>query len=1807
MEKPTTPTLQEGKSPEYGPYSPKSPEFGASTSTVQASKGPGTPNYAPTSPTVQQQQGQTPLYSPRSPEYAPTSPIYQPTSPLYPPTSPQYAIQATTTPITQKLELGDYVQIEVGPRTGSRGTFVKDNGDGTVNVMPDGEMQEKYQISEAFSVPLVHLSKVVFPVPPGYGNTPEYGGQTPEYGARSPEVPTYYGALTPEYGTKQQVIPSTDFGVGDLVEIYVGDLEGVKGVITAWFPQDGTVNLKPNAETAALLGSSDELSVALNEIRKVSSTPIVEQKTPEYGAGTLAPLRKNVTELLAPSQQTKQNKQLAQSLLKTYFSTFDYPLLRHHIDSYDQFLSQDIPAILKANNPFLILSDLDQATDTYVHRVEIYVGGVNGTAVEIGTPTVSLQKATEIRVMYPNEARLRNLTYSSMIYADVTVRVIITPPGTKTPAEPIIREFKHMPLFQIPLLLHSRYCVLHGKPASFLREAGECPQDQGGYFIIDGSEKVLITNQEQAFNTLYITPKPNDDQVATTANITCLSPITRELKVVSFHWMRRTDSLVVTLPYVRKPVPIFVLFRALGYQTDGEILRLIYPDLESSEAKQMMPLLLNSLCEAHPFYDSYSALQFMKTMTKGFTVSHVYDILFNKTFIHITDKTGGSRAHFLADCVRRFMRVHVGLEPKTDRDDTRNQRCLTSGILIRMLFNNVYNIWKKAVRLAIDKKFEYFGGEYYGPNAINMFNEGSVQEIFQFGMITEGMMRGFKGKWITGGGANDAKSGVAQPLSRLSYLDFMSHLRRANLNYDTSKKQTAPRQLHTSQYGYFCTNETPGGASIGITKNLSLLTLISTASNPDPIVAWMTKRTYLIACSEMRQDLLLLGVPVFVNNGLVGYTLNPEGLTKVLKAFKWTGCLPAMTSVCFNIRNRRILVFTDEGRPCRPLIHLGEKGKFPREGLQSLKTWRDLVLGTYDKTKDHGIATTIFMDPLEEQEAYIPMQQYLDLLAPHCGFIEYIDPSEQNTISLVSFPEQILPESSHCEIHPSTIVSIVNGMVPFANFNQSPRNQLSCSQSKQALSLYATNFANRFDNNVHILCYGEGPLVRTYQYDVVGEGLMPYGHNITMAIMAFKGYNQDDGIIFNKDAFQRGLFRNITYRSYETHEEFDEQTKSKTKIANPLYVQEWTDIRPGLDYSKLDERGIIKVGELVDENTVLVGKYAQDSAGITKDSSLTPQVWTSGRVESVVVLLNNLGQQLVKVRITQDRMPELGDKFSTRHGQKGTIGMIYRAHDMPRTANGLVPDIIVNPHCIPSRMTVAQLLEMLFGEVCLQNTMIGDASLFMNDSSAPEALGRILETQFGMERGGNKLLYDGISGVQIATSIFMGPIFITRLKHMTEDKWNARAEGRKEQRTHQPTGGRGAQGGLRIGEMERDAILAHGATRFMRESIMERADKTPMRICNGCGTVPIYNEKQGLFVCSLCDGPVQFMGSSVKNLELIPTPKKSLATTSVVEIPYATKLLADELNIYLNMGFRFLTAKGLTRMRDEGGREVFEGDALTAALQEQLPERVFPEYRVPVYREVSEEVVPGASQEDLTILGLVARPGEEDEDEEEEDQNSQGTGVYSVQTTPNTNANTSPEEGGRVLGGVKPANNMNRGGPVLKAITQAPPLSALSAQKEQEQQQQQQEQREVRFAESTPTPVASRYPPAFQLGGATPQQMLTPTPLFYTTLPPPPVVAQPMMYTAIGGAPPTLVVDTGPAAMAEAGYMQTQQMAARGQPVMGQAALAASGGGGLRLASRPRNHTTPRNRQMSPSRRGPAMVNGEVPAANAKIVVTKLG
>jgi DNA-directed RNA polymerase II subunit RPB2 len=1800
---------------------------------------------------------------------------------------------------------------------------------------------------------------------------------------------------------------------------------------------------------------------------------------------------------------------LSEHILKTYFTTRDYPYTCHHIDSYDQFLSDDLPAIIRAKNPLLTLQDQIGKTGVYAYKAEVFVGGLEGKQIYIGTPSVALRDSKEGRLLFPNEARLRNLTYAATVQADIVIRVTLSSPNPSG-GEPISQEITldpvadpanygylgKFPLFRVPIMLHSRYCLLNGKPQEFLKEVGECQYDFGGYFIVDGSEKVLITHQQQAFNTLRIRKQPRDPKIALFSSIACLNPRTREVRKINFLLKRRENTLALTLPFVRKEVPIFVIFRALGIQSDYDILRLIFPDPESAEAKMLEPMLHESMLEAFPFYDTFSALQYIKVLTKGFSEAHVLHILYNQTFIHVENRPR-ARATFLAECVRRILRVAAGLDTETDQDDTRNQRCITSGVLIRSLFQDIYDGWTKKTLRNLDEEYKYHPSTYSGTNFVNLFLQGTLNEMFNEGLIRENIMRAFKGKWSAGSGSavGEEKSGVIQALSRLSYLDFLSHCRRAVLDFDTGMKLPSPRRLHTSQYGYFCTSETPGGASIGITKNLSMLTSISTATDPSSFIEWLFERGGVVPCEKMTPKTVAISVPVFVNAGIVGYTYRPLALRDALKTLKWVGALPATSSVGFSMRDRRIFVYMDEGRPMRPLIHLGRGGKLPAEALKRATSWRDLVMGVLPVTKGRSVAQSGFIDPLAREEAPT-LEDYVTKLMPSTGVIEYVDPYEMNEAYVANFPEHIQSETSHMEIHPSTIVGLLTSMIPFANHNQSPRNQLSCSQSKQGISIYSTAYPTRYDNQTHVLCYPQAPIARTIYYDYLADGKMGYGANLILAMGCFTGYNQDDGIVMNADTIERGMFRSTSYRGYEAFEEDDPLTRTKTRIANPVSVSSWTSLKPGLDYTKLDERGIIRPGEIVDETTVLVGRYLQSVNGDMKDASLTAQVWTRGRVEQVSVTKSNQGMAMVKVRVVQERLPELGDKFcltsdhevltkemgwlpidkvqtshtvaqlnrvsgkleyvtpkeifefdhtgdmyevksqgvnlcttlnhrmwiqernskeytlkeakdmmgrrvrfsshspssapafqlvvgqntlkdekmnafislfgiwiaegwvyknedhhlyrieicankprvksaldsiskildlqtsynekskkyyintkeyveffepfsvgainkrlpawcfelsqeqsklllealclgdghetktslsystsskqlrddlqivvqhagytsgffkhveegstrvdssgrvykanadnwhiqirrkrvyptlnhghahtqggqseeiiqysgkvycisvpsevflvrragtivwtgnSNRHGQKGTIGMLIRGYDMPRRRDGIPVDMIMNTHAMPSRMTVAQLLEALVGKAAPALGATANCTLFMNEGSPAEAIGAVLRDQLGMEPLGEELLYDGMSGCFIPSKIFVGSVYTMRLKHMPEDKWNARAEGRREQRTHQPTGGRGAQGGLRIGEMERDAILGHGVASFMRESLMKRADGYSTWICDGCGTIPIYNESENKFVCSMCDGPVKYIGESATNLELLPPSKRSIVGFSKVEIPYAFKLLDQELNTYLNMGLRVLTEKGVKKLRPAPLKELTD-EQQRVALTAPLPERILPETTVPELIQQQEEL--SAREEDLDALGAataeaVAAQARSEAEAEAAAEEAQRTAMA---------ASAVPVPGApapQTLGALGPAPANGLPTVVLQpAAPAAPPRSIVMG----ETLEGGLEAQQLPDLGGIPTqaPAASPYPVNVQ---AASQPVLVM----------PVNVAQPVAAAPTGeyyppaapGAPGVFAVDTSPQAMASAGFSSGSPGAQRG----GARASSPGGSGAPRL------------------------------------------
>lgn len=1214
-------------------------------------------------------------------------------------------------------------------------------------------------------------------------------------------------------------------------------------------------------------------------------------------------------------------------ILNAYYEQTPLFLTRHHIDSYEHFIFNELPRLIHGMNPITILKYIDPTKpEQGSYKIEIYIGGKvespTDLNIEFGSPIVTLDGGKTVRRMFPNEARLRGLTYASQIRTNIDILITHTVKvgdEYKTDVTPI--NYTNYPLIKLPILLRSKLCSLGQMVTEdSMVQKGESPLEHGGYFIIDGAEKLLITREEQAFNSLYVARKaPTDLDTAVYATVVCQHPDTKMNRRFSMYLGRDDNLIRVSIPSVRGMVPVFILFRALGIESDNDIVRLIFPDKDSEFTKRYEDMLIPSIEDAWPINTQAMAISFISTLTHQGSIASVLDIMRNHLFSHVPDLPL-ARAYYLADIVNKVIMSSAKLISNTDRDDIRNQRLITTGTLLRDLFTAVWKDWTKSIGFTVDKTYNYNKTVYAGDKFKDIFAPGNITAIFNVEQLNTGLMKGFRGRWGTT--PQNTKTGVLQPVGRISYYDAMSHCRRILLDFDTSMKQKGPRHLHPSQIGYFCTNETPTGAHIGVTKNYSMLTYVSLAAPVDPLLSWLQTRGGMVPIAKANKELRITGTRIKINGGVVGFSDTPTSLLHVLKLLKWTACLAPLTSVSFNTTEREIRLYIDEGRPVRPLWHLDENGGWPKMAQyinmnpNFVPSWRDLILGSLELTKDRKISDVDFIDPLQNRPD-ATLEDYIAELEPYAGCIEYVDPYESNEAYISWWgAKDLTKQHTHIEIHPSTMMGLMVSLIPYANHNQSPRNQLSCSQSKQGIGYYANNYLQRYDTYGSQLCYGEAPIVRTLIFDHVGKGRVPYGFNCIVAMASTDGYNQDDGILFNKSSVERGMFRSLALRSYAGLEEVDPISKVEYKIANPKLVPAWTDMKPGYDYSKLDEQGIIREGELIEDHTVLVGRYLENPETRTiKDSSIMPTVFTKGRVESVVVIHQNNGKRLVRVRILQERIPELGDKFGSRHGQKGTMGMIIPAENMPHTAEGIIPDVIVNPHGLTSRMTVAQLIECLFGRLGLEVAAKCNGTSFFNRENIVKTVGDSLMSM-GLHPHTENIMYCGTTGKQLPCSIFMGPLYFMRMKHLTSDKINSRGEGRREMRTHQPTGGRGNEGGMRIGEMERDAVSAHGVSLFLQESMMKRSDATNFWICNGCGTIPIYNEKEKLFVCSMCDGPVEFSGTTAETLALIQPLKRSRVTFSKVEMPYALKLLEQEVTTYTGSGLRFITEKSVGRLRD---------------------------------------------------------------------------------------------------------------------------------------------------------------------------------------------------------------------------------------------------------------------------------------------------
>jgi len=508
--------------------------------------------------------------------------------------------------------------------------------------------------------------------------------------------------------------------------------------------------------------------------------------------------------------------------------------------------------------------------------------------------------------------------------------------------------------------------------------------------------------------------------------------------------------------------------------------------------------------------------------------------------------------------------------------------------------------------------------------------------------------------------------------------------------------------------------------------------------------------------------------------------------------------------------------------------------------------------------------------------------------------------------------------------------------IDFLEHNPVTRNSFSCGQSKQACSLYHTNYSLRMDKTSVILNYGQIPLVKSRYMKYINNEENPYGENAIVAIMCFTGYNVEDAILVNEGSLHRGLFRTTYYTTYETHEEKEQKgdnvyTKSFSNIESLISENNIVGIKPGYDYSYLDEYGLIKENTNIHDKMMLIGISSSSSTGQRKDESKAPKKGQVGKVDKTFMTEGEEGDRIAKVRLREERIPAMGDKMASRAGQKGTIGMIIPEVDMPFTKDGLKPDLIINPHALPSRMTIGQMVECISAKACAHYGSFGDCTPFVNlQQNMVSFFGNLLRKmgdskenihgalrRSGFHSTGNEIMYDGMSGAQMESEIFIGPTYYMRLKHMVKDKINYRARGPMTNLTRQPVSGRANDGGLRIGEMERDAVLSHGTSLFLNESMMERGDLYHMAICNKTGMIAVFNPSKNIFYSPMADGPIKYTGSLLDGNTQVHQLTRFGRDFSIVAVPYSFKLLIQEL-LTINIRMSIITDDNISQIENMG-------------------------------------------------------------------------------------------------------------------------------------------------------------------------------------------------------------------------------------------------------------------------------------------------
>jgi len=1278
---------------------------------------------------------------------------------------------------------------------------------------------------------------------------------------------------------------------------------------------------------------------------------------------------------------TMNSQSTYRNLLELYFGQHDNrQIVYHQISSFNHFMNVEVPQTILRSCPVRVTGSPDlnltgttrAAAGTAGTAIRVSVEGaedgpatvsttkpggplLQAAAPEAGAPpprevevcvefaNVQVRKPTifenngAITPMYPNDARLRNMTYAAPVYTDIIATYTMRTPSA-TGGEPTTtvsrRTLPHVQVGRIPVMIGSDFCLLHDLPEKTPREIGECAEDVGGYFIIQGGERVIISQERMSENVPFVFRNNKvKNKEAEVIEIKSIGPDNEgapkslAVKVVQHAKSAiNPEHVIVTCPRIKAEIPLFVMMRALGIESDKEIMEFICGASEGTPYDMIMTECIEEAAavgvftraQAHEWLagnlgsgggsrESFSANTLQST--RGPRMTTVQEVLAEECLPHI----GGStmlfeKAAFIAYMTKKVLDVMTGRTPHDDRDAYPNKKVELPGNLMGNLFRYLFGTKViKDMKTTLTK--EIHNGFWKSSGKIeDIINPSNLYKILKSTIVTIGM----KSSLATGnfvGGKMGTKAGISQVMNRLTYLSGISHLRRLSTPIEKTGKLLAPRKLHNTQWGFVCPAETPEGHAVGVVKNLSSTALVSLPISPEPIVDFLYDVLHMQNLGDVPRAALHTALRIMINGAWIGVlpvdAVGAAASAERLRAAKRAGRIHPHTGITYKPARREIWINTEGGRLIRPIINA--------------RAARELVANPEAMPRWLQAAGPTIADSWEDVQRWrSPAGESL---------IEYVDPTETENFFIAMTADELTPDSTHMEIHPCTILGTMGSNIPFPDHNQAPRNAYQASMGKQAMGMYALNYRERMDTMANLLWYSSVPLASPFMSQYYRAQSMPSGFNIVVAIMPYGGYNQEDSVMINRAALDRGLFRSEFFRTYTDEEKKNQASGEEERFCRP--DPRTTRHMKLANYSKLGPDGIVPENTFVDQDDVLIGKVAPirlrgadgaAMAGINhaalqamssvaaaqaveaaggkrfRDSSKLMRANESGYVDRIYRGRNGEGYSFVKIRVREERRPQIGDKFASRHGQKGTCGLILEPEDMPQTASGIVPDLIINPHAIPSRMTIAHIMETLLGRLGCEAGFLGDSTPF-NPAMTVDTIAAELQRR-GINPHSDEVMYCGYTGKQMPTSIFMGPIFYQRLKHMTADKIHSRATGPLVMLTRQPAEGRARDGGLRFGEMERDCMIAHGTSAFLKERMMEASDNFEVHVCKGCGLIGIANKAQNIWRCTGCGNTTDF---------------------SQVRIPYAYKLFLQELES-MNISSRLLPEGRLRTVAEGGGR-----------------------------------------------------------------------------------------------------------------------------------------------------------------------------------------------------------------------------------------------------------------------------------------------